>query len=402
MKPADYRLYSSLKLINTDQKRACIDLSALAHNYAVLRAKFDGEQPPRIIAVVKADAYGHGAPECVHRLLEAGCDFFAVSCMEEALAVRKVTVETGHPADVLILGYTAPTLAKHLFENDFIQALLSPAYAMELAEEAARASVTLRVHVAVDTGMNRIGFSAHSEEEIARAAKDISAIFGNTSLKTEGMFTHFATADEDTSAARARMQVQAERYVSLKNALEDRGVVIPFHHVCNSAASVTSPHLHFDGVRVGILLWGGNYAISKELPLRPVMRLEADISHIHTVLPGESVSYGGIFTADHPMKVAVLPIGYADGWTRSYGNSFGKATVTLETRIGRVKVPIIGRICMDQCMIDVTDTDAAVGDTAILFGFDRRDLAALATLAGTIDYECLCLISSRVKRTYLE
>ncbi len=398
MKPADYRLYSSLKLIDTDQKRACIDLSALAHNYAVLRECFAAERPPRLIAVVKADAYGHGAPECVRRLLEAGCDFFAVSCIEEAMVVRKVTIETGHHADILILGYTAPKLVAHLSKNDFIQALPSPAYADALAAEAERAALTVRVHVAIDTGMNRIGYLAHSEEEIARATEDISAIFRNTSLKTEGMFTHFATADENTPAARARMQVQAERYRALRETLEQNGITIPFHHVCNSAASVSAPQLHFDGVRVGELLWGGGYSISPSLPLRPVMRLEADVSHIHTVLPGESISYGGIFTAERPMKVAVLPIGYADGWTRSYG----KATVTLKTRTGSVKAPIIGRICMDQCMIDVTDTDAAVGDTATLFGLERRDLDTLATLAGTIDYECLCLISSRVKRTYLE
>ncbi len=398
MKPADYRLYSALKLIDTDRKRACIDLSALAHNYAVLGSHLTRERPVRIIAVVKADAYGHGSPECVRRLLALGCDFFAVSCIEEAMVVRKVTLETSQHADILILGYTDPSLAAHLSQNDFIQALLSPDYARQLAKAAAQASCRVRVHIAVDTGMNRIGFAAHSDKEIETTARDIATVAANPNLCVEGMMTHFATADEDTPSARRQMQVQAERYTALKEGLEREGIAIPFHHVCNSAASLTSPALWFDGVRIGNLLWGGGYGISAQLPLKPVMRLEADISHIHTLLPGESVSYGAVFTAEHPMTVAVLPIGYADGWLRAYGN----ATLLLKTATRQYRVPILGRICMDQCMIDITDTDAAVGDTVTLFGEDRKSLDTLACLAGTIDYECLCLISSRVKRTYLE
>ena len=382
---------------DTDNKRACVDLGALKHNYRVLCDMLRKKSPALCpIAVVKADAYGHGAPECVRALLAAGCHAFAVSCIEEAIAVRATCREQKKRADVLILGYTKPTQARAIAENDLIQSLLSPAYAELLAAEAGRAGVSVRAHVAVDTGMNRLGFDAHNDEEIASSAEAIVRLFEQRELTIEGMYTHFATADENTEKARKIMRRQLKRYQILRTCIEKRGVSIPFHHVCNSAAAVSEAGDAMDGVRLGILLYGGASYLHGSMPLRPVMRLEADVVHVHTLRAGESISYGGTYTASEDRTVATLPIGYADGFVRDYSG----ASVRLCTRTGRFDVPIIGRICMDQCMIDVTGTDCSVGDTAILLGDDVEQLKALAARAKTIEYEPLCLISSRVKRTY--
>ncbi len=390
-----YKLYSTLPELERRKTWAEIDLSALRSNYRVLRELTGGSS--RLIAVVKAEAYGHGAPECVRALLAEGCDFFAVSCIDEAMAVRAVCDAEQKNADVLILGYTQPSLAYQLARCNIIQALLSEDFAAELNNAAAATGVTVRTHLAVDTGMNRIGIPAHSPEEIAAAVAAVCRVQSFHHLCVEGMFTHFARADEENGGAGdARTDEQADRYRALRGALEERGVYIPFHHVCNSAAAVRRPDDRMNGVRVGILLFGARPSDCVALPLRPVMRLQTVISHLHKLLPGEAVSYGGSFRAPDERLIATMPIGYADGFLRAYSG----ATVTVHTGTGRHTAPIVGRICMDQCMIDVTDTGARTGDVVTLFGEEPGQLAACADRAGTIDYECLCLISSRVPRVY--
>jgi len=354
----------------------------------------------RILAVVKAEAYGHGAPECVRALLEEGCDFFAVSCIDEAVAVRVVCDGAHRPADILILGYTHPSLASHLARFNIIQTLLSEDYAVRLNQAAAAANVTVRVHVALDTGMNRIGFAAHSPDEMSAATAAIARVSGFfESLSLEGMFTHFSRADEaPESEGEAFTDLQASRYREVVRMLEERGIRIPFHHTCNSAAAMRRPADYFNGVRIGILLFGARPSENLEPPLTPVLRLKTVISHLHRLLPGESVSYGGEYTADSERLIATMPIGYADGFLRAYSGSF----VSVQTAEGPRTAPIIGRICMDQCMIDVTGTGAQSGDVVTLFGEDPKELYAYANRAGTIDYECLCLISSRVTRIYID
>ncbi|MBQ9784413.1 MAG: alanine racemase [Clostridia bacterium] len=392
-------MYSSLPMTGSECKRARIDLSALKENYRKLTMRI-GERDAHVrpIAVVKADAYGHGAPACTEALLACGCDFFAVSCIEEALAVRKVCREAGKHADVLILGYTDPAQAKTLADEELTQTILSPAYAEELARAAKNADVCIKTHVAVDTGMNRIGFCAHNDCEIAQAAADIAALANEPNLVVTGMFTHFATADSDTEAAKTLTRAQNTRYRALKELLDARGVAIPFHHVCNSAAALcaaeTGAPALFDGVRLGILLYGGARHLHGTLALSPVMKLQADVIHVHTLLAGETLGYGATYKADRDRTVAVLPIGYADGFLRAYSG----AAVTLQTARGRFRVPVIGRVCMDQTFIDVSGTDARVGDTVTLFGDSPEQLALLASRADTIDYECLSLISARVVR----
>ncbi len=394
-----YKLYSSLTELEQRKTWAEIDLSALCRNYRLIRSTVSASNPStRIIAAVKAEAYGHGAPACVRTLLGEGCDFFAVSCIDEAVAVRAVCDGEGKQADILILGYTPPVLAPQLYRFSIIQTLLSESYAEELDRAARDAALTVRVHAALDTGMNRIGFAAHSDEEISSATDAITRVSAFSNLSLEGMFTHFSRADEESDGDGERhTDLQAARYRAVRKELETRGVRIPFHHACNSAATLRRPADHFDGVRVGLLLFGASPSQHIDLPLSPVMRLKSVISHLHKLLPGESVSYGGDYTAETERLIATVPIGYADGFLRAYSG----ATVTVHTQNGDRYAPIVGRICMDQCMIDVTDTGARTGDVITLFGDTPNDVTAYAARASTINYESLCLISSRVMRRYL-
>ena len=393
-----YKLYSSLSELEQYKTRADVDLSALRHNYRFLQQQFlSAGSSPRIISVVKADAYGHGAPQCVRSLLAEGCDFFAVSCIDEAVAVRNVCDRERKKADILILGYTDTSLAPQLARYDILQTLLSPDYARLLNHAAAQADVTVRVHVALDTGMHRIGFPVYREEDVPLTATEISHAYRLSNLRAEGIFTHFARADEaPASDGDAFTEKQFHRFLALCNALEQRGIPRLFRHACNSAAAIRFPEFHLDGVRLGVLLFGARPSPSFDLPLRPVMKLKTVISHIHTLPPGETVGYGGCFAAEELRRIATLPIGYADGLLRG----FSGGTVTVHTREGDFCAPIVGRICMDQCMMDITDTPADVGDTVTLFGNHPDELFRYAERAATIDYECLCLISSRVPRQY--
>ena len=379
-------------------KRAEIDVGVLGQNFAACLAKIQTTSPTaRILAVVKADAYGHGTEPCVRALLGAGCDFFAVSCIEEALVVRSVCQSEKKKADVLILGYTTPRYARELVENNLIQTLLSASYAKELAEAAKKEKLApLSVHIAVDTGMGRIGYPARTEKEIAQTVCDILSLTEEKAFAVCGMFTHFARADEAIASAKEATSKQVARYRVLKEKLEDGGFTVPFHHTCNSAAALTRPDDVFDGVRLGLALYTPPTYTPKRLYLQPVMHLSADIIHIQTIPKGESVGYGSRFTALDDTPIGVLPIGYADGIPRSLKG----ATLSLQTRDGVFPVKIIGSVCMDQCMVDLSGVPAHVGDRVSFFGYTPKSLSALAEHAGTIPYELLCAISPRVPRIY--
>ena len=381
-------------------KRAEIDLGVLGQNFQACLQKTNASSPTaRILAVVKADAYGHGTEPCVRALLEAGCDFFAVSCIEEALAVRSVCRDEKKETDILILGYTPPQYARELTENNLIQTLLSPWYAKELAEAVRNENLPpLLVHIAVDTGMGRIGYPARTEKEFEQTVCDILSLKDETAFDVCGMFTHFARADEELASSKEKTTLQATRYRRLKEKLEKDGMVIPFHHVSNSAAALTRPYDVFDGVRLGLALYTPPTYTPKRLNLQPVMHLSADVVHIQTIPAGESVGYGGRFTALNDTTIGVLPIGYADGIPRSLRG----ATLSLQTKDGIFPVKIIGSVCMDQCMIDLSGIPARVGDRVSFFGHTKASLSALAEHAGTIPYELLCAISPRVPRTYYE
>ena len=386
-----YYLYSDIPRLYEHKVWAEIDIDALTENYRTLCAITPSAKH---ICVVKGDAYGHTAEMCVKALLASGCRFFAVSCIEEALAVRQYCGEVD--ADILILGYTDPTQAKQLARSNIIQAIISEEYAKKLADAAKNASCRPRVHLALDTGMNRVGICARNANECLSASDMAERLVNCDDISLEGMFTHFSQADEEYDravAADSRTREQFERFDSVRKELASRGINL-FCHACNSAAALRFPEYALDGVRFGIALYGIPPSEHFEPITKPVMSLHTVISHIHSVPAGEKVSYGGRYVPDSDRTVATLPIGYADGFLRAFRGFF----VTVQTSIGNFKAPVVGSICMDQCMIDVTDMPVQVGDRVTVFGNDHDDISTLASLADTIEYEILCLVSARVPR----
>ena len=385
-----YKLYSSLPLGGWEKNRAEINVGALVRNRERLLKKLNNENPHVTdICVVKADAYGHGVAHCIPALANAGCRFFAVSCIEEARSVRRILIDEALDAKILILGYTPPTSADKLAENDLIQCVFSLEYAEALSACATR---PIDVHIKIDTGMNRIGFGFDQ-----KGALDAATVFGLDNLHVRGCFTHFSRADEKTPEGDAFTRLQYERFASVIDSLLEFDLDPGFLHVCNSAAAIRFPEFSLDGVRLGISLFGAGGNSSDDEPLEPVMSLYSKITHIHTLKSGESLGYGGTYTAISDRTVATLPIGYADGFIRAYTGAW----VEVKTAEGFKRARIIGRICMDQCMIDVTDLSASVGDSVRIFGGSPTDIEALAALAGTIDYEGLCTVSARVPRVIM-
>ena len=389
-----YHLYGSVPPLEAHKKSALINTESLKHNYKLLTSKKPDCLP---ICVVKADAYSHSAEICVPVLIDAGCRFFAVSCIEEAIAVRKICKSVGSDSEILILGYTEPSQTALLADNNIIQTAVSLDHAQRLSASAMADGHKIRVHLAIDTGMNRIGICANSDIACDNASIEVEKAFSLPGIKVEGMFTHFASSDDklpDATLPDSITHRQAQRFLSIKSKLEQKGIRL-FCHACNSAAAEHFPEYSFDAVRLGIMLYGvypsDNF---DDIGLRPVMSLSTIISHIHKLPAGGSVSYGGTFTAEKDMTIATLPIGYADGFLRKYTG----AEVTVATSNGEYKAEIIGRICMDQCMIDVSNIPAQIGDKVTLFGLSPGELRKLASLADTIEYECLCLISARVPR----
>lgn len=387
------RKFSELEFLPMHRTWAEIDLSALRHNYALLTSKVKQDSPHcRPICVVKADAYGHGMSACVSALIGAGADFFAVSSLEEAMALKGVARGEGKDVRVLILGYTLPSQVSLLIENNITQTVFSYEYALALAGEAEKTGGVLDVHVKLDTGMNRLGFGTWDskfDDTLDKICEIVS--FGCFSVR--GIFTHFARADE---IGAPMTELQEKRYFRMLDALSARGISFSEKHMCNSALTLTKKECLLDMARLGILLYG--LSPSNEVGLDgliPVMRLKTVVSHIHTLEPGETVSYGGHFSAHEPRVLATLPIGYADGFVRACTGGYVK--------IGEGRAKIVGNICMDQCMADITDLSGVkVGDVVTVYGEDGESIERFASLAGTINYELVCLVSGRVPRIILE
>ncbi len=357
--------------------KAFIDTNALKCNISKIRAHISSaKKNVRIIAVVKADAYGHGAKICSRALLSAGIRDFAVSNLDEALEVRDTV---GREANILILGYCPPEHAQILCENGITQTVYSEEYAKELCENI---NGTLDVHIKIDTGMNRLGFSPDSA-----GADEIKKVLENRKLNATGIFTHFACADETD---RGPTEKQFEKFMHIIDLLKADGITFGTKHACNSAGIISYPEAYLDAVRCGIIMYG--LSPSDEVSVKgllPVMRLVSRVSHVHTVKKGEKISYGGTFTAPHDMRVATVPIGYADGFIRSYS--------TGGVYINGSFAKILGRICMDQCMADVTDVPCRAGDEVEIFG-KYQSAEVFAKCADSIGYETTCLIGKRVLR----
>ncbi len=373
---------------------AYIDTAALAGNYRTVAEKAGGAQ---VIAVVKADAYGHGIACAASVLGDAGCTFFAVSSEEEAAELRRIEAENGRHPSIIILGHIMPENAREMAENDIICTAVSYDNAVLLNRVMAGYPKKLTVHVKLDTGMNRVGFPTDDASR-AETVEHIREIAGFENLKLGGIFTHFSCADTDlTGEDSGYTAMQLDRYRRTVDALTEAGVDVGVRHAANSAAILGCPEAHFDAVRAGIILYGLSPAGDKNeavrAGLRPAMKFCASVTHIHKVPSGDRISYGGTYTAETERTVAVIAAGYADGYERAYSGC--------PVMIGGRKYPSVGRICMDQFMVDITghEHEVGVGQEVTLFGGDDGELVeTLASAARTINYEVICKVSKRVKR----
>ena len=368
-----------------------VDLDALVHNFKLLAAH---AAPAEVCAVVKAGAYGHGDGMVARALEAAGARWFAVSCLAEALHLRSAGIE----GSILILGRTDPACAASLVRYGLIQAVFSPEYARQLSACAEQAHRPVQVHLKVDTGMGRIGFTARSEAEVAPCADALSACFDLKGLEVTGLFQHFAVADSHAPADLAYTRRQHGLFLAVLAALEERGRTVRTAHCCNSAALAEHPEWGMDLVRPGILLYGGQPSEEVQLPgLAPVLTLKAAVSQVKELAPGQALSYGLCYTAQHPMQVATLCVGYADGYPRAMTN---RGVCALHG----APAPVVGRVCMDQLMVDVTGIPGVqAGDAATIFGGGAADSTAdVAAKTGTIPYEIMCGLALRVPRVYLQ
>ena len=365
-----------------------IDLSALKHNFEYASKRIGR----KVICVLKADAYGHGAVECGLYLQKCGAYMFAVAALTEAVAMRK----SGITIPIMILGYTAPEYAEILSDFDIEQAIVDEEHAIAMNKAAAKLNKKVKVHIALDTGMSRIGIYAQKNHTAAADAAE--RIYRMSNLDVVGMFTHFAAADEPEQTEYTMFQYR--NFSIVYNRLIERGIRIKNCHVSNSAAILNSP-IHFDSIRLGISLYG-MYPDSKPVkdgPLKPVMSLKARVTQTRTLPQGATISYGRTFTTRRTTHTAVISAGYADGFSRRLSN---KATVTINGK----RYPQIGRICMDVCMADVTDGydepgGVRAGDEVTIIGDGGMSAEEAAQIVGTINYELTCLITNRVKRIYV-
>lgn len=360
-----------------------INLDALVHNFKVIRSMTDA----KIFSVVKANAYGHSVDIVAPALDAAGTDYFAVSNLEEAKELRGLGI--GKP--ILILGYTPPTHAKEISEFDLIQTVFSFDFAKKLNDNANSAGVTVRTHLKLDTGMGRIGFDFR--DNTFRDLDDAKAVLSFSNLKFEGVFTHFPVADTD----RDYTLTQYNRFLEAVSLLEKDGFKFELKHCCNSAAFINDRDKHLDAVRPGIILYGLSPANSVDIgdKFLPVMSFKSAVSMVKTVKAGETVSYGRTYTFKKDTKVATVTAGYADGVLRLLSD-------TGRVLIGGKFASVVGRICMDQFCVDVSDIEGVKeGDTVILFG-EGLPVEEFAENANTINYEVVCGLSKRVPRIYIK
>ena len=372
---------------NSLQKRtwAEVSLDNISHNYRAIRAALP--EGCRFLGVVKADAYGHGAV-AVARLLESeGADYLAVSCLDEAMELRSA----GITMPLLILGHTPSEYTETLIDNDITQTVSCLAKAQEFSARAAALGRQLRIHIKIDTGMSRLGFQCdetHFEDSLAAICR-VCALPG---LDVEGIFTHFAVSDESEASCREYTRLQHSRFEEMIRRLEEKGVTFAIHHCANSGATVSYPQFAHDMFRPGIVTYGiGDQA--SELGLKPVMTFKTTVGVIKDYVPDTTISYGRTFTTHRPSRLGVLPIGYADGFHRCLSNKW-----RVWTPYGMA--PIVGRICMDMCMIDLTDLpQVQEGDEVEVYG-PHNSVNDAAHMAGTISYELTCAVSKRVPRIY--
>ena len=371
-----------------------IDLDAAENNFNVIRSQLKKET--KLCCVIKADGYGHGALSLAKLYEKIGADYFAVSNIEEALQLR----QNGIKLPVMILGFTNPECAKLLADNDIEQSVFSLEYAKELNKFAEESDVKIKIHLKLDSGMGRIGFCCKHGESDKKALEDAAQACSLKNIIPYGVFTHFAVADE----AEEGKDYTLKQYSAFTSAIEylkdNHGIEFKIRHCSNSAAIFDYPELQLDMVRAGIVLYGSAPSGKVSCPnIKGVMSLKAVVSMVKTLMPGDSVSYGCTYTADKETVLATVPLGYADGFWRS---NLDKANFIIKGK----KVPLVGRVCMDQLMIDVSDIpDVKMGDEVIIMGQEGNEVITAEDIAGlnnTISYEILCAVGKRVPRYYIK
>lgn len=361
-----------------------IDLNKLEHNFNCVRNKLPNNI--KILGVIKSNAYGHGAVE-IGKFLDGKCDFFGVACIEEAVELKKAEIKT----PILILGRVFPFDIETAVKYDVRIPIFSYDDAVALSNEAVKQGKNMPFHFCIDTGMSRIGFQVSEESaDICKSITELPNIFA------EGLFSHFATADEkDLSKA----VEQRNKYKEFCKMLSDRGIEIPIKHLNNSAGIMNFDE-YFDMCRMGIITYGlyPSDEVDKDiLDLEPIMSWHAKISHIKELEPNREISYGGTFKTDRVTKVATVPVGYADGFPRCLSN---KGKVIINGKYAK----ILGRVCMDQFMVDVSDIECNINDEVILFGTQKNahiSLEELSNSAYSFNYELPCRIPVRVNRVYV-
>lgn len=368
---------------------ARIDLDAIAYNMEQMKLRIDDST--KIMAVIKTDAYGHGAVQVAQMLEKYEYIWgFAVATLDEAVVLR---VE-GIQKPILVLGCIFPDQYMEMLDNDIRMNVYTEDMAKEIANMARREGKTAYLHIKLDTGMGRLGFSI--TEESVEAITRISKL---SNVKMEGVFTHFAKADEKDKTFTMK---QIQQFVSMTSALKEQGVTFAYEHCSNSAAIIDVPEAKFDMVRAGISTFGlyPSEEVDKEaVHLKPALALKSHVAFVKEIEPGTSISYGGTFVAEKKMKIATIPVGYGDGYPRALS---GVGYVLIRGK----KAPILGRICMDQFMVDVTHIeDASFGDKVTLIGRDGNEYISvemLGELSGRFNYEFICDLGKRIPRVYVK
>jgi alanine racemase len=364
-----------------------IDLNAIADNVKEVRRVID--RKAKIMAVVKANGYGHGAVEVAKTALANGADRLAVARLGEALVLR----ESGITCPILVLGYTPPEQYKEVIVNDLTQTIYTLQTARELNHAAEKLGRTLTVHIKIDTGMGRIGFIPDE-----KSLNEIAEIVVLNQLNVEGIFTHFAKAD---ASDKSYTNIQFERFTTFINELAQRGINFKIRHAANSAAIIDHPETHLDMVRAGIMMYGlypSNEVNQDRVLLKPAMTLKTRVAHIKKMPSGKHISYGCRYCTPEETTIATLPLGYADGFSRMFTNG--------EVLVGGQRAPVVGRICMDQCMVNLgNNITAQIGDEVVVFGCQGNcciPVDELAEKLDTINYELVCMVAARVPRIYIK
>ena len=373
----------------TDEERvlAIIDLDAIAYNMTNIKSKVGKETG--IIGIIKADAYGHGSVEISKVILENGADWLAVAVVDEGINLRN-----GIAAPILLLGYTPELRLEDVVNNGFIQTVYTYETAKKLSDVAVRLGKTAVIHIKIDTGMGRIGYRVNEA-----SADEIVKISELPNIEVNGMFTHFSTADEKDKDYTLN---QYKKFVQMDALLRERGLEIPIKHAANSAAIMDFDNMMFNMVRPGIILYGAypSEEVDKDnLSIKPAMSVKTHVSYVKEVNEGDYISYGRKYQAVGKRIIATIPVGYADGFIRAYSNG-GKVLIKGEC------APIVGRICMDQFMVDVTDIkDVQINDEVVLIGKQgNKEITVdfIASILDTINYEVFCTLSKRVPRQYIQ